>query len=104
MRIAINMLRSRLDQRRTLAEAAAVAKLAPDTFSRLFRAETGRTFRAYCVAARIERARELLTETALNVTEVAQALGYNDYRLFARQFEQHNQGCPPSRWRGSNPG
>ncbi|MBE1592393.1 helix-turn-helix domain-containing protein [Nonomuraea angiospora] len=104
VQLATNMLRSRLDQRTTLAEAAAVAKLAPDTFSRLFHAATGRTFRAYCVAVRIERARELLSETALNVTEVAQVLGYTDYRLFARQFAQHNQGCPPSRWRGSNPG
>lgn len=104
VRIAIDLLRSRLDRRTTLAEAAAAAKLSPDTFSRLFRAETGRTFREYCVATRIERARELLSETALNVTEVAQALGYSDYRLFARQFAQHNHGYPPSHLRGSRPG
>ncbi|MFI7066802.1 helix-turn-helix domain-containing protein [Kribbella sp. NPDC050124] len=104
VRIAVNMIRSRLDKRPTLAETAAVAKLAPDTFSRLFHAETGQTFRAYCVAARMERARELLSETALNVREVAHALGYVDYRLFARQFAQHNRGCPPSRWRTSSPG
>ncbi|MFD7159611.1 helix-turn-helix domain-containing protein [Kribbella sp. NPDC059898] len=84
IRLAVNLVRSRLDQRLTLAEAAAVAQLAPDTFSRLFHTETGQTFRAYCVAARLERARDLLTETALNVSEVARALGYTNYRLFAR--------------------
>jgi AraC-like DNA-binding protein len=104
VRIAIDLLRSRLGRRTTLAEAAGAAKLSPDTFSRLFHTETGRPFREYCVAARIERARELLSETALNVTEVARALGYSDYRLFARQFAQHTQGYPPSRWRGSHPG
>lgn len=100
VRIATDLLSSRLGRRTTLAEAAAAAKLGPDTFSRLFHTETGRTFREYCVAARIERARELLSETALNVTEIAQVLGYTDYRLFARQFAQHSQGRPPSRWRG----
>jgi len=101
IRIAINTVHNRLAERPTLAEMATAARLAPDTFSRLFRSETGRTFREYCVAARVERARELLTESGLNIAEVARALGYTDYRLFARQFAQLNGGRPPSRWRGS---
>jgi AraC-like DNA-binding protein len=97
--IATELIRRRLDERLTLAEVAAAVRLSPDMFSRLFRKGIGRTFRDYCVSARIDRARELLTETALNVAEIARMLGYTDYRLFARQFALHNGGRSPTVWR-----
>jgi transcriptional regulator GlxA family with amidase domain len=97
--IATELIRRRLDERLTLAQVAAAVRLSPDVFSRLFRKGTGRTFRDYCVSARIDRARELLTETALNVAEIARMLGYTDYRLFARQFALHNGDRSPTVWR-----
>jgi AraC-like DNA-binding protein len=101
VRRAIELVHERLAERPTLADAAAAAQLAPDTLSRLFRSELGQTFREYCVAARIGRARELLAETTMNVAEVARALGYADHRLFTRQFASLNAGCPPSTWRAT---
>lgn len=90
-------------QRLALAEAAAVASLSPDHFSRLFRVTTGTSFRQYAVRARLVRARHLLEETTMTVSEVAEALGYADVFLFSRQFKS-GHGVAPSRIRDAGRG
>lgn len=70
-----------------LAEAAAMAGLSPDYFSQLFKTETGMTFRRYALEVRLERARHLLEETTMSVSEIARALGYDEVFLFSRQFK-----------------
>ncbi|WP_413116968.1 helix-turn-helix domain-containing protein [Streptomyces sp. CY1] len=76
--------------------AAASAELSADQFSRLFRRETGQSFRAYQIAVRIDRARELLAESSMTVSQVSRVLGYADHRLFARQFKDHTGTAPAS--------
>ncbi|GAA1192159.1 AraC family transcriptional regulator [Streptomyces hebeiensis] len=80
--------------------AAASAELSADQFSRLFRRETGQSYRAYQVRVRIDRARELLAESGMTVTQVAALLGYADHRLFVRQFKEHT-GIAPGAWKRS---
>jgi AraC family transcriptional regulator len=53
---AIAWVRSRLDLSISLAEAAAVANLSPSRFRHLFVAQTGVSFRAYLLWARVETA------------------------------------------------
>jgi AraC family transcriptional regulator len=53
---AIAWVRSRLDTSISLAEAAAVAHLSPSRFRHLFVAQTGVSFRAYVLWARVETA------------------------------------------------
>ena len=53
---AIAWARSRLDAPVSLAEAAAVAHLSPSRFRHLFVAQTGVSFRAYLLWARVEKA------------------------------------------------
>jgi transcriptional regulator GlxA family with amidase domain len=81
-------LRGHPDRRISLAEAAALADLAPGYFSRLFTQTTGMSFRAFALQARLERARTLLDETTMPIGQIAQALGYEDIFLFSRQFKQ----------------
>jgi AraC-like DNA-binding protein len=99
IRVAIEALRSHPSSRPSLPEAARTAGLSATHFSRLFRHETGSSFRSFCVQARMDRARSLLADTAFSAVEVAQLLGYVDYRLFARQFARHHGGRSPSAWR-----
>ncbi|MFF2847564.1 helix-turn-helix domain-containing protein [Streptomyces sp. NPDC058001] len=80
--------------------AAASAELSANQVSRLFRRETGRSFRAYQIAVRIDRAREPLAESGMTVSQVATVLGYADYHLFARQFKDHT-GTTPGAWKRS---
>lgn len=84
--------------RLSLSEAAALANLSPDHFSRLFKAHVGASFRTYSLDVRLDRARHLLEETTLTVSEIAQSLGYDDVFLFSRQCKARF-GCAPTHLR-----
>lgn len=88
--------------RLSLSDAAAIACLSPDRFSRLFTAQTGRPFRHYALDVRLDRARQLLEETGMTVAAVARALGYADAFLLSRQFKARF-GTAPSRLRHFRP-
>lgn len=55
-------------------------------FSRKFRSETGMTLVQYLQRVRIEKSCELLAGSDLRVTEVAQAVGYENTRYFQSVF------------------
>jgi len=84
--------------RPSLDDAAAIAGLTPDYFSRLFTRELHMPFREYALRLRLERARYLLKESDLAVGEVARQLGYTDIYQFSRQFKSCF-GCTPTRAR-----
>jgi len=71
-----------------------------DHFSRVFAQTTGQTPREFCIAVRMDRARELLRDSAMTVEQIAAALGYADVHFFSRQFKQRI-GLPPTHWRVS---
>jgi AraC family transcriptional regulator of arabinose operon len=81
-------------RRWNVAELAARAALSRAQFTRRFTAHAGLPPAAYQIRARIERARQLLTETALPVADVAATLGYPDVSAFSRQYRRVT-GHPP---------
>ncbi len=92
-------LSDHLHQRPTPADLAAVVGLSPDWFRRAFAATFGCSPRAWIVRERIRIAAQRLAEQpGLTVAELAAALGYEDYRLFDRQFHAV-LGTSPSAWR-----
>jgi AraC-like DNA-binding protein len=57
------------------------------------------------ISLRMERAKNMLLETELSVSEVAERLGYARSHEFARAFHRE-VGCTPTWWRehaGNNP-
>jgi transcriptional regulator GlxA family with amidase domain len=62
-------------------------RCSPDYLSHLFRQETGQRLAAYVNKERIEAAQELLRHTALNVAEIAFAVGFENPGYFARVFK-----------------
>lgn len=86
--------------RLSLDEAAEMAHLSPDYFSRRFTEEVGTSFREYGLRVRMERARYLLEETDMQVGQVAIALGYHDVFLFSRQFRKYF-GTSPTYFRNT---
>jgi AraC-like DNA-binding protein len=60
------------------------------------------TFRDLLEQVRIERGRELLSDSSASVTEIAFALGYNDATSFSRAFRRWT-GHPPTHVRRSLP-
>ena len=91
-------LESHLAEEVELGELAALAKLSPFHFARMFKASTGLPPHAYQRRLRCERAQALLRETDLPVTEIALAVGYATPQAFARMFLAET-GTTPSAWR-----
>ena len=61
---------------------------------------TGLTTHEYVTTRRVERAKTLLTETNLTMTEIAQTLGFADSGHFSRVFGKY-VGVTPSEYRKS---
>lgn len=75
-------------------DLAARAGLSPRYFSIKFKEIIGVSVQSYIIKARIDRAQHLLLHAGMNVTEVADALGYRDIFFFSRQFKQYTGKSP----------
>jgi AraC-like DNA-binding protein len=71
-----------------VTELARRARLSRSQFTRRFAAVTGLAPEPFVIQARIERAKQLLAETDMTVSQIADALGYRDVYFFSRQFAQ----------------
>jgi AraC family transcriptional regulator len=77
-----------------LAEMAGSACLSPWHFSRAFKNATGQTPRAFVGACRIDRARRLLADSDLPLSQVAQQCGFADQPHFSTAFRRHTGMTP----------
>ena len=71
-----------------VAELARTALMSPAHFSRQFRAAYGETPYAYLMTRRIERAKALLRQGELSVTEICLAVGCTSLGSFSARFTQ----------------
>jgi AraC family transcriptional regulator len=83
-----------------LDDLAAVAGLSRFHFCTAFRQATGSTPHEWLVRLRIERARKLLGDPALSITEIALAVGYETPSSFAAAFRKVT-GVTPTHFRHS---
>ena len=88
IRRAVELMHARLGTELPLEEIAAAAHLSPFHFSRLFKKLTGAPPHAYLAALRVARARALLAESDLSITEIATRVGYASSSHFAKAFRQ----------------
>ena len=68
------------------------------SFRTRFKAEVGMPPAAFRRSHLMARANNLLLETDRSITEIADALGYNDIYSFSRQFK-NDCGLSPQSWR-----
>lgn len=97
-RQCIAFMRENLDRDVQLSDLAEIAGLSPHHFARMFKQSTGSSPHAFLMAARMERARELLSQSTLPVSEVAVLVGYSAPSTFARLFKAEI-GESPLRYR-----
>ncbi len=79
----------------TLAEQFHVAR---NYFSRLFKKEMGEGCNEYITRKRIEKAKQLLTDSRLRTYEIAEQIGYHDTNYFSLAFKK-NTGLSPKEFR-----
>ncbi len=71
--------------------------------SELFRSVTGQTFTKYLTGHRMERAAELISGTAISMTEIARQTGYSNYNHFSTTFKTYF-GYTPGAYRALHQG
>jgi len=81
-----------------LVTLANVAQLSPFHFARAFRQSFGIPPHRFHIARRIERAKSLLADDALSITEIGQRLGYSESSAFTATFRKAT-GRTPSDYR-----
>lgn len=89
-----NYIRQHPGMQHRVEDLARRANLSPRYFAIKFKELTGMSVQQYLIRSRIERAQHLLMHTGMNVTEVADALGYRDIFFFSRQFKQYTGKSP----------
>ena len=60
----------------------------------MFKKAVGTNFVDYLTRVRIERAKELLCCTSLQVSEIADQVGFRDYRYFSQIFKKYTGYTP----------
>lgn len=93
-------MRDNLDRQIGLEELAALVNLSRFHFCTAFRRATGYTPHQWLTQVRIARARELLADPTLGITEVALAVGYETPSAFTSRFRK-SVGVTPSDFRRS---
>ena len=93
------MLRESEDSRPTLEQLAGFVNISPRTLARYLEDE-GTSFRDLSLQVRTERARRMLSDGDLSVTQIAYRLGFTDVASFVRSFRART-GRTPGSLRGS---
>jgi AraC family transcriptional regulator len=93
-RRCLELIRARLSEDISLDELAAEAQLSTFHFARMFKQSVGVPPRVHLTRLRVENACELLEQTDLPVTEIAQEVGYSSSQVFARVFLKHRRMSP----------
>ncbi len=78
----------------SLKDATGVVHISPKYLSRIFRQETGMAFHDYVLLLKMEKAKELLEKTSLNVDQISYKLGYANSESFTRQFKKRTRFTP----------
>jgi AraC family transcriptional regulator len=88
LRRAIEFMHDHCQRELTLAEIAAAAYLSEFHFARLFKKITGTTPHAFLATLRIEKARRMLAESDLSISDIGAQVGYASQSHFTRIFRQ----------------
>jgi two-component system response regulator YesN len=82
-------------------EVAAWLKITPSYFSFIFKQGTGKSFSEYMNELRIDHAKRLLVTTHDKVFEIAEQVGYKEYKYFVTVFKSLT-GVTPKEYRKLN--
>lgn len=83
---ALTYIREHYSEPVTVNDMAEKVNLSPSSFSHLFREVTGSSPYQFLKEIRLDRARELLLEGRLSVTDVSRAVGYSSASHFIKEF------------------
>ncbi len=95
---AVGFIRRNLSKNISRADVAGEVHLSEEYFSRLFRQETGDTFKDFVLMEKMKEAKKLLAGSRLSVSIVASKVGYDNFSHFSKMFKKV-AGCTPQEYR-----
>jgi transcriptional regulator GlxA family with amidase domain len=103
---AIDVMHKDLGTNITVDDLARTALFSRFHFTRVFRQVTGLPPGQFLSALRLERAKQLLTSTSMNVVDISVQVGYSSVGTFSTRFNR-SVGMSPTNYRrcfGAGPG
>lgn len=97
----INYIHTHIQEPLSLSYIAEHFHKNASTLSNSFTQSTGITITNFIQQVRITRATEYFNATSLSVSEVALAVGFQDFAYFSRIFHKH-MGCSPKEYRNTH--
>ncbi|MDJ0636453.1 MAG: AraC family transcriptional regulator [Xenococcaceae cyanobacterium MO_188.B29] len=94
----IDYINSHLEHNLSLAELSAIVRRSPNYFCYLFKEATGIPPHQYVIQRRVERAKQLLFQEELTLTEIAYKVGFANQGHLNRHFKKRF-GVTPSQMR-----
>lgn len=96
--LAKEFLKSHADQETTLAQVAQQAHVSSFYLCKLFKKATGMTFTEYLARLRVEKAKTLLLNPMVRISEIVYAAGFGSIPQFNSLFKRY-VGMPPRKYR-----
>ncbi|UCB46846.1 MAG: helix-turn-helix transcriptional regulator [Spirochaetota bacterium] len=84
----LSFLQTHYHENIPLDNIAKIACMSTCYFCKFFKNVTGKTFKEYIMRLRIDKARELLLQNDLNITEIAYEVGFENLSYFDRIFRR----------------
>lgn len=91
---AIKVIQKSFDEEITLENTADRLNVSAPYLSKIFKEDTGTTFKEYVIELRMEKAKQLLKKTGQSIRETGETVGYNDTNYFIRAFKKY-EGMTP---------
>lgn len=86
---SIRIIETNPDNDMTAGEPAKLSNVSIGTFNNLFREYCGMSPGAYRNTLKLRRAKKLLSDSFISVSEISQALGFNDTGYFCLWFKKN---------------
>lgn len=97
----INSIHKRYSSRLSITDISEQCEKSCSYLSSVFKFETGYTFNDYLNRYRIKKAIELLITDEYKVYEIAELVGFSDYKYFIKVFNKY-VGCSPTNFLEQN--
>ena len=92
--ISVNFIHTNFERDISLGDISKFVFLSPSYFTRAFKEETGMSPINFLLKVRIDRAKELLADTGLKISDIALSVGFSNQQRFNEMFKKYTHQTP----------